>query len=76
MLPSFRVLEGSSATVNVYGAVDALELTRLAEVSGDGFLDASHDIALSSAVPEPSGTILITSGLAITMIVARRRRTS
>jgi hypothetical protein len=73
MLPSLRVFEGGTATVDVFGFVDALEVTRLADVSGDGFLDSSHNIAPSSAVPEPASIFLVGGALAALSIRARRR---
>ncbi|HLK47625.1 MAG TPA: hypothetical protein VKT49_05795 [Bryobacteraceae bacterium] len=75
---SFRVYElfdsptgSNTATVNLYASLGSLDLTRLADVTGDGFLDVSttNDLggpppAGGTPLPEPGSllTLLTTAG--------------
>jgi len=74
-LPSFRVLENGTGSVNIFGQLGSLDLTRLTDATGDGFLDVSLTNDLggppSSATPEPPVSVLLISG---TLILAAWKR--
>jgi hypothetical protein len=80
-LPSLRVFELADGinigSVDVYGEIGSLFLTRFANPTGGLFLDASHDLAPSGSpsgtVPEPSTILLLGTALAVVIRHVRPR---
>ena len=58
--------EGNSVTVDLYGRISSLDLTRFANATGGGFLDSSIELEPTppASVPAPATFVLVSIGLA------------
>jgi hypothetical protein len=65
-LPSIRALENGTVSADIFGRFGSLDLTRIDDVTGDGFLDASltNDLSgpPSTPTPEPTTLALLVAG--------------
>jgi len=74
-LPSIRAHENGTVSADIFGMFGSLDLTRIDNVTGDGFLDVSLTNDLggppSTATPEPATLTLLAGG---TLILAAWKR--